>query len=103
VPVPTPISRWHRIALEVLLDEIGSLLAEDVVFESPVVHTPQQGKAVGLNFCPRGAGEVARRAVGGRPQGDSPLRIPAKLAPFPASPYFPRCAGAEEEAGAGAS
>jgi hypothetical protein len=33
---PTPISRWHRIALEVLPDEIGPLLAEDVVFESPV-------------------------------------------------------------------
>jgi hypothetical protein len=49
----------------------GPLLAEDVVFESPVIHATQQGKAVGLNVCPRGAGEVARRAEGGGPQGDS--------------------------------
>lgn len=44
--IPLPIQRWHRIALEVLPDEIAPLLAEDVVFESPVVHTPQQGKAI---------------------------------------------------------
>jgi hypothetical protein len=33
---PTPISRWHRIALQNLPEEIAPLLAEDVVFESPV-------------------------------------------------------------------
>ena len=44
--IPQPIQRWHRVALQNLPDEIAPLLAEDVVFESPVVHTPQQGRAI---------------------------------------------------------
>lgn len=41
-----PVALWHRVVAErnpALLDE---LLAEDVVFFSPVVHTPQAGKRV---------------------------------------------------------
>ncbi len=52
--VPETIRRWHRVALEVRPDEIGELLAEDCVFESPVVHTPQQGKAITWKYL-RGA------------------------------------------------
>jgi hypothetical protein len=44
--IPLPIQRWHRVALEILPNEIAPLLADDVVFESPVVHTPQIGKAI---------------------------------------------------------
>lgn len=44
--VPATIERWHRVALQNLPDEIPALLAEDAVFESPVVHTPQAGKAI---------------------------------------------------------
>ena len=44
--IPAPIVRWHRVALENLPDEVPGLLAEDAVFESPVVHTPQVGKAI---------------------------------------------------------
>lgn len=44
--VPETIKRWHRIALENLPDELAGILAEDAVFESPVVHTPQQGRAI---------------------------------------------------------
>ena len=43
---PEPLSRWHRIVEEqdaALLDE---LLADDCVFHSPAVHTPQEGKAL---------------------------------------------------------
>jgi len=43
---PETIQRWHRIALENLPDELAGILAEDAVFESPVVHTPQQGRAI---------------------------------------------------------
>ena len=42
---PEPLSRWHRIVEEqhpALLDE---LLADDCIFRSPAVHTPQEGKA----------------------------------------------------------
>ena len=44
--IPQPIQRWHRVALQNLPDEIAPLLADNVVFESPVVHTPQSGKAI---------------------------------------------------------
>lgn len=44
--VPAVIVRWHRIALERRGDELAGILAEDCVFESPVVHTPQKGKAI---------------------------------------------------------
>ena len=43
---PEPLRRWHRVVEEqdpTLLDE---LLADDCVFRSPAVHTPQEGKAL---------------------------------------------------------
>jgi hypothetical protein len=41
-----PIEVWHQIMAGKDLDALGTLLAEDVVFHSPVVHTPQQGKDI---------------------------------------------------------
>lgn len=44
--VPAPVAAWHRVVEArdpALLDD---LLAEDCVFRSPAVHTPQEGKAV---------------------------------------------------------
>ena len=46
VPIPPTIERWHRIALENRPEELKLILAPDCVFESPVVHTPQQGGAI---------------------------------------------------------
>lgn len=40
------IDAWHRIALQNLPDEIPALLADEAVFISPVVHTPQVGRAI---------------------------------------------------------
>lgn len=40
------ISKWHDIARTRNASGLGELLAEDVVFYSPVVHTPQIGKAI---------------------------------------------------------
>jgi len=40
------ISQWHNIVRIRDASGLGELLAEDVVFYSPVVHTPQVGKAV---------------------------------------------------------
>jgi hypothetical protein len=40
---------------------LDALLAEDVVFESPVVHTPQRGKAVTTRYL-SAAAEVLGRA-----------------------------------------
>lgn len=43
---PDPIARWHRLVNERDVAALDALLAEDAVFHSPVVHTPQVGKAV---------------------------------------------------------
>ena len=41
-----PIAKWHDIARNRDASGLSELLAEDVVFYSPVVHTPQVGKAI---------------------------------------------------------
>lgn len=41
-----PIARWHRIVAERDAAALRELLDDDAVFHSPVVHTPQRGKAV---------------------------------------------------------
>jgi hypothetical protein len=41
-----PISIWHGIVRSRDASGLGELLAEDVVFYSPVVHSPQVGKAI---------------------------------------------------------
>ena len=55
--IPPTIVRWHRIALENLPEELAGILADDAVFESPVVHTPQVGKAIVEKYL-RGALQV---------------------------------------------
>ena len=42
----TVLETWHNIARSRDASGLSELLAEDVVFYSPVVHTPQVGKAV---------------------------------------------------------
>jgi hypothetical protein len=43
---PAPVSAWHAIASSRDPAGLSSLLADDVVFRSPAVHTPQEGKAL---------------------------------------------------------
>lgn len=40
------IQKWHNIMDSKEVDLLDELLADDVVFLSPVVHTPQAGKAI---------------------------------------------------------
>ncbi len=40
------LSTWHKIVQTGNMDLLDSLLDESVVFHSPVVHTPQKGKAI---------------------------------------------------------
>jgi ketosteroid isomerase-like protein len=44
------IARWREIAKIRDFAGLAGLLAEDVVFQSPVVHTPQRGKAITLKY-----------------------------------------------------
>ena len=39
-----PLAVWHRLARSRDPSGLDALLAEDVVFHSPVVHTPQRGR-----------------------------------------------------------
>ena len=41
---PAVIGRWHRLVANRDMTALDALLADDVVFHSPVVHTPQAGK-----------------------------------------------------------
>ena len=41
---PEPLSRWHQIVQEQDPALLDALLADDCVFRSPAVHTPQEGK-----------------------------------------------------------
>lgn len=41
-----PIHTWHQLVKALNPSGLDQLLAEDAVFFSPVVHTPQRGKAI---------------------------------------------------------
>jgi hypothetical protein len=41
---PAPVAVWHAVAASRDPAGLADLLADDVVFRSPAVHTPQEGK-----------------------------------------------------------
>lgn len=43
---PDPVDTWHRVLKERNVPALDTLLAPDAVFHSPVVHTPQAGRAM---------------------------------------------------------
>ena len=43
---PDPIDTWHRVLKERDVNALDTLLAPEAVFHSPVVHTPQAGRAM---------------------------------------------------------
>ncbi len=44
--IPETIERWHAMLQTRDHARLDDLLADDVVFQSPVVHTPQAGKPI---------------------------------------------------------
>ncbi|KAF0137057.1 MAG: hypothetical protein FD152_712 [Xanthobacteraceae bacterium] len=48
--MPAAIRRWHDVAEARDVAGLDTLLAEEAVFESPVVHTPQVGKAITTRY-----------------------------------------------------
>jgi len=47
---PDPLAAWHRLVRDRSVQGLDALLADGVVFHSPVVHTPQVGKAVTTQY-----------------------------------------------------
>ena len=45
-PAEAGVAVWHDYVRNVSEERLDAILADDVTFESPVVHTPQEGKAV---------------------------------------------------------
>jgi hypothetical protein len=45
-----PLETWHRLVRERDASGLNALIAEDAVFWSPVVHTPQRGKALTVGY-----------------------------------------------------
>ena len=43
---PDTMARWHKLVEARDVAALDDLLADEVVFQSPVVHTPQVGKAI---------------------------------------------------------
>jgi hypothetical protein len=46
----SPLATWHELVRTRNAKGLDALLANEVVFHSPVVHTPQSGKAVTLQY-----------------------------------------------------
>ena len=44
--VAAGLEAWHRVVRNMNDESLDELLADDVVFHSPIVHTPQEGKAL---------------------------------------------------------
>ena len=44
------VAAWHELVRSRNARGLDSLLSDDVVFHSPVVHTPQVGKAITLQY-----------------------------------------------------
>ncbi len=44
--IQTTISAWHAYMHAPTLEALSAMLAENCVFHSPVVHTPQRGKSL---------------------------------------------------------
>lgn len=45
-----PIDTWHHLVRTHDASGLATLLADDVVFHSPVVHTPQRGKKLAAGY-----------------------------------------------------
>jgi len=45
-----PLATWHRLVRDHDPSGLNDLLAEDVVFHSPVVHTPQRGRKLAAGY-----------------------------------------------------
>lgn len=44
--IPETIVTWHKIIENKDVDGLADLLADSVIFHSPIVHTPQAGKSI---------------------------------------------------------
>ena len=58
------IAKWHAFVRGELVDGLETLLAEDVVFYSPIVFTPQAGKVITTMYLQAAVSVLAGRSSG---------------------------------------
>ena len=61
MPSSPVIDAWHRLVQQRDMAALNTLLDDDVVFHSPVVHMPQRGKAITTRYL-TGAMQVLNNA-----------------------------------------
>ena len=44
------IDQWHHVARSGDFSGLDTMIHDDAVFESPVIHTPQRGKAITIKY-----------------------------------------------------
>ena len=49
MPINT-ITTWHRLVTNRDVGGLASILADEVIFHSPIIHTPQIGKAIAQRY-----------------------------------------------------
>jgi ketosteroid isomerase-like protein len=59
------VPRWHAFLADGGAEQLSELLADDVIFYSPVVFTPQRGKEVTSMYL-----LAAKQVLGGGPDGE---------------------------------
>ena len=59
------LSVWHRLAKSQDAGGLDALLADDVVFHSPIVHTPQVGKPITTLYLSAAFNVFNTRVYGG--------------------------------------
>ncbi len=73
------IEQWYRHLRGELPGGLDTLLDDDVVFYSPIVYTPQRGKAITSLYLQAAAqalpGDAASGADGDRAEDDAPLGL----------------------------
>jgi SnoaL-like domain len=68
------IARWHRWLAGDLPGGLDELLADEVVFHSPIVFTPQRGKAVTTRYL-----EAAAATLPGEPGSEGAFRYTTEV------------------------
>lgn len=59
-PVSEGLAEWHALATAPDPERLARLVAEDAVFHSPVVHTPQKGRPLVVAYLSAAAATLGR-------------------------------------------
>ncbi len=59
-PTQQGLAEWHALATAPDPERLARLVAQDAVFHSPVVHTPQQGRALVVSYLSAAAATLGQ-------------------------------------------